>query len=176
VSASRATLTAILLSVLVAACGESERVDVVEATEANEVVLDGVSYRVQIFRQLNPYEEPNVYRGPPAPADSALYAAFICACAVGGEPARATEAIHLENAFGQRFAALEPEPGTRVAYRPRRLQAGQCIPPPDSLAARTFSGSPLIFRVPLEAAAERPMVLEIRDIDADEKARIVLDL
>jgi hypothetical protein len=43
VRASRTALTAILLSLLVQACGESERVDVVEATEANEaarIVLD----------------------------------------------------------------------------------------------------------------------------------------
>lgn len=159
-----------------AGCGGTGRADAVEATEAHEVVVGGVSYRVDRFREINPYEEPRVRRGPPPPAGSALYAAFVEACAVGGEPARATGSIVLENAFGRRFEALAPKPADQVAYRPARLAPGACVPRPESIAARSFGGAPLVFRVPHEAVEERPLVLEIRDPDADEKARVVLDL
>jgi hypothetical protein len=166
----------VLLLLLVAACGEAEREDAVEATEANEVMVGGVAYRVQLFRELNPYEEPSIYRGPPPPAGSALYVAFVRACAAGGEPVRASGAIRLENAFGERFEPVAPRPGNDLAYRPLRLKPEQCLPRPESVAARTFGGAALVFRVPLDAAAERPMVLEIHDPGTDETARVILDL
>jgi hypothetical protein len=49
-------------------------------------------------------------------------------------------------------------------------------PAPDSAADRTFDGAALVFEVPFESTAERPMVLEIAGPTGSGAARIQLDL
>jgi len=99
-------LCLLLLVLAVAGCGEEESVDEpVEATEANEVELAGIRYRVVLFRQLNPNVPPDdaLYEGDPPGRDEGAYAAFIRACNASEEPRTPTRSIRLEAAASVRF-------------------------------------------------------------------------
>ena len=163
-------------AVLVAAgCGGESGDTAVDAREQNTVRIDGLSYRAVLFRELNPRVPPDrslVERGAPAQGVG-LYAAFIRVCNDSGEPRQPTGDIHLENAFGDRFS---PRGRSGLAYRPQMLEHGACIPADNSVAAETFNGAPLVFRVPFDAAQERPMVLEIQPRAGADPVRIELDL
>lgn len=168
----------LLLVLAVVACGEEGSVDEpLEATEANEVELAGVRYRVVLFRQLNPSEPPDdaLYEGDPPGGDEGAYAAFIRVCNASDQPRTPSRSIRLEDAFNQPFgprAELVPD---RFAYQPRRLEPGECLPAPNSAAEQTFDGAALVFRVPFRSVRERPLVLEI-SAGQGRRARIRLDL
>jgi hypothetical protein len=175
-------LLIVLVAGLVAVgCGEEEAADnAVEADEQNTVRLDGLRYRVNLFRQLNPAVEPDeaIYGGPRPGEGEGLYAAFLRVCNPSGSEQSPTGDVVLEDAFGQTFEPLELEDDNAFAYRPRAIAPDRCLPDPDSAAARTADGMALVFRVPFDSAAERPLVLELRgagDGDAG-RARIILDL
>jgi hypothetical protein len=168
-------LSLLLATLLLAACGNDTEDNAVEAQEQNTVQLGGVDYRVTLFRELNPRVEPDdaLWDGPPPGRGKALYAAFVRACNRGGEHARPTDDIHLEDAFGQRYAP-QAAADADFAYRPVSLGPGDCVPSQDSAAERTYSGRALIFEVPLSEVSERPFVLELRD--GDEVRRVQLDV
>jgi hypothetical protein len=174
----RQVLIAVLLVMAgaLAACGSERSDNAVEAREGNEAVLGGVKYSVESFRELNVRVEPELYRGSPPSDRSGYFAAFLRACTVGGEPARTTSSIHLENAFGKTYRPKTPERRSPVAYEATTLQPDECHPASDSLAAQALPGAVLVFEVPYADLSARPMVLEIRDPDADASARIQLDL
>lgn len=170
-------LVAALVAVAVAGCGGEEREDnAVEATEANTVELDGVRYRVPLFRELNPHitADDAVYDGPPPADDHGLYAAFLQACNPNGPAAVPTEQVVLEDAYGQRFEPLPDRTDDDFGYRAAPLDAGECLPAEGSAADRTFDGVVAIFEVPFDAVAERPLILEL--VAEDERRRIQLDL
>ena len=79
----------------------------VDAAEQNTVELGGVRYRVTLFRQLNVATAPDdaLWEGEPPADGRGLYMVSLRACAAGGEPARTTADVILEDAFGRRFEA-----------------------------------------------------------------------
>jgi hypothetical protein len=174
----RRLVSAVLLSLLAAGlvgCGEKPADNAVEATEANMVTIDGLRYRVVLFRQLNPRVAPDdaLYAGPPAAPRSGIYAAFLRVCNESAEARTTTGDVHLEDAFGERFAPQPARVPDRFGYRPARLEPGECLPGPDSAAEQSFDGAALVFEVPFESARERPLVLEIGE---NERKRIQLDV
>lgn len=176
---ARIAAAAGLVAVVLAGCGEDEPADgAVEAQEQNTVELAGAEYRVLLFRELNVLQPPDdaVWTGSAPDRGSGLYMAVLRACAVGEEPVRTTSDIHLEDAFGQEFEPRDAATADEFEYRAAQLEPGDCQPPPSSPASRTFDGAVLVFEVPFEAAAERPMILELGAPDADRDARIELDL
>jgi hypothetical protein len=148
--------------------------EAVEAQERNEVRLGGVTYRVATFRQLNPRIEPDdaFYDGPMPGVGSGVYAAFITACNSESREETPSSRIFLEDAFGERFEPVE-QPRNELAYDPRPLEAGECIP--SESAATKADGAVLAFIVPFESTAERPMILVIEGAAGAEQ-RIELDL
>jgi hypothetical protein len=172
-------LAAIAALLLLAGCGDDASSDnAVEAQEQNTVELGGVRYRVVLFRQLNVRGAPDdaLWEGPPSRAGRGLYAVIVRACASGSEPARTSERLHLEDAFGERFAPRPDDTADEYEYAPVELEPGECTPAPGSAADRTFDGAALVFDVPFESTAERPMILEIADPTGSGTARIQLDL
>jgi hypothetical protein len=158
---------------LAAGCGGDGAADnAVEAREQNVVERNGVRYRVIVFRELNVHQPPDeaVWTGTPPAVGRGLYMAVLRACASGDGKVQTTGRIHLEDAFGQRFAPRSGDTADDYAYRPRELDPGDCQPRPESAADATFGGSVLVFSVPFDSIGERPMVLVIED------ARIQLDL
>jgi hypothetical protein len=103
---------------------------------------------------------------------SGVYAAFITACNSEPPVKRASNRNFLEDAFGERFDPVE-QPRNELAYEPRPLGAGECIP--SESAATTADGAVLAFIVPFDSTAEGPMILVIEGAGRAEK-RIELDL
>ncbi|MGI8781827.1 MAG: hypothetical protein ACR2L8_16950 [Solirubrobacteraceae bacterium] len=172
-------LAVIVAVALLAGCGEEETGDnAVEAQEQNTVELGGVRYRVILFRQLNVRGAPDdaLWEGQPSESGKGLYVVLVRACAAAGEPARMSERIHLEDAFGQRFEPRPADTADKFEYSAVRLEPSECRPVPGSAADRTFDGVALVFDVPFESTAERPMILEIGDPTGSGAARIQLDL
>jgi hypothetical protein len=133
---------------------------------------------VVLFRQLNPRIAPDdaLYTGPPAGRRSGLYAAFLQVCNVTSEVRTTSDDVHLEDAFGERFAPRPERVAGRFAYRPTELAPGECLPGPNSTAEQSFDGAALVFEVPFESTRERPLILEIGDEAAAEPERIQLDV
>jgi hypothetical protein len=165
-----------------AGCGNEAGDNAVEATEQNTVALGGIDYRVVRFRQLNPRIPPDdaVVAGLPAPAEGrAYYAAFVVACNRSGTTRTTTSRIHLEDAFGRRFAPVGAIEDGVFAYRARTLRPGACLPAEDTPADLTVDGAALLFDVPVEAVRERPMILELARRPGGSgraAARVQLDL
>jgi hypothetical protein len=174
----RRSLTVILLAALVAACDEESGDSAVEAREQNVVRIDGLAYRVVLFRELNPRIEPDrslVEGARPGP-DEGLYAAILHVCNEGEVPARPTGDIVLEDAFGQVFHPLRPAVDPELTYHPRDLDPDECLPVPGSTADTSFDGAAVVYEVPFDAVQRRPMVLEIRPRGGGEPSRVQLDL
>lgn len=172
-------LATLLSSLAVSGCGGNERVDnAVEAREGNQVELAGVRYRVVVFRELNPFVTPGdaLWRGDPPRAGVGLYLVSLSACGVDDEPARATDEVHLEDAFGQRFKPRVAGTVDAYQYGPRMLEPGECLPHEDSAADETFGGAALVFALPFEAIEERPIVLELGHPAGEDEVRIQLDV
>jgi len=170
---------ALLVALAVWGCGGDERADnAVEAREGNQVELGGVRYRVVVFRQLNPFATPGdaLWRGDPPRAGAGLYLVSLHACGVADGPARATDEVHLEDAFGQRFEPRSAGTADAYEYEPRKLEPGECLPREDSAAEETFGGAALVFALPFEAIEERPIVLELGHPAGDDEARVQLDV
>jgi hypothetical protein len=175
----RAIILLAIGSALTACGGERDFEPAIEAQEGNQVRLGSVSYRVVIFRELNPRVAPDrslVESYEPA-EDHGLYAAFLEACNRGDEPVMPTSEFRLEDAFGTAYQPVQDGLDTDLTYTTRRLGPGDCVPARTSVADRTFGGSALVFDVPFDITQERPLILEIRETaDGGDVARIELDL
>ena len=173
-------MTVLLAAGALAACGEdTERRPAVEAREGNEALVGEFSYRVILFRELNPETvgDRSLVKAVSTDADHGLYAAFVEVCNRGREPQAPSARIVLEDAFGEAWKPLREGVERSLAYRPRKLAPDACIPATGSVAARTFDGAAVVFEVPYSATQERPLILDIRETeDGGEGARIVLDL
>ena len=164
---------AVLAAALLTGCGEQEPAaetaaasdGAVEAHEQNAVELDGIRYRVVIFRQLNPRIAPDkaLHDGPRPEGDSGIFAAFIEACNVSDETRRPAGRVRLEDAFGQSYPRLKAASATSYDYDAASLRPGECLPSADSAAERAFPGAAVLFRIPFDRLGNRPFVLELRD-------------
>jgi len=169
------TLVACLL---IAGCGGGEEPtdNAVEATERNTVELGDLTYRVNLFRQLNPRIAPDdaIYDGPPAGDGQGFYAAFLRVCNETDSSVAPTGAVSLEDAFGDGFRRVDLGEDNEFAYSSRPLQPGECLPEENTAASRTVEGATVLFEVPLDQIDDRPFVLELGE--GDERRRIQLDL
>ena len=151
--------------------------DAVEAQEQNTVELNGIRYRVMIFRQLNTRIAPDdaLYDGPEPSGNRGIYAAFLRACNVSDETRRPAREIRLEDAFGEAYPQLEAASESSFAYEPSRLRPDECVPSQDTAADRAFPGAAVLFAIPFDDLGNRPFVLELRDSDAGAR-RVEVDL
>lgn len=158
-----ATLLLLALMLLLAGCGTEDGDNAVEAQEGNTVELAGVSYRVVLFRELNPRISPDrllVEGGRPG-AGRGLYGLFLTACNRSDRPRSATGAVHVEDAFGEVFRPRPQQTADAHEYASAELPPGGCLPGADSPAERLVDGAVLIFVIPYGDARERPLVLEL---------------
>lgn len=177
---ARLLATGLAAGLLLAGCGgDDEPADnAVEARVENTVELDGVEYRVTLFRQINANAAAGdaLWEGGDPGDGIGLYAAFVQACGVGDDASQMSTELILEDAFGQVF---EPQPeGTadEFEYEPVRLDDGECAPRAGSPADQAYGGGALVFEVPFESISERPFVLQIGAPDGDGEARIQVDV
>ncbi len=189
--AMRPIAAAFVLAVaaLVSACGEDETAgdrpvdyeEAIEAREHNIVELNGIRYRIVMFRQINPRlaSDGALYEGPPPEGDVGVFAAFLRACNTADVRTMPTNDVTLEDAFGEAYPRLPAVSDEAFDYDPRPLRPDLCLPPSDGAADRAFPGAVLLFAVPFDRLSNRPFVLQLQDRNERgdvETRRVELDL
>ena len=174
------TLLLAVLALALAGCAEEREDDAVEATERNAFTLDGLRYRVALFRQINPRLAPDraLYARRPPKGRAELFAAFLEVCNGTDEPRRPAAWVQLEDAFGTAFPRVAIPPQNPLGYGREPLEPGRCLPAEDGTADRSLPGAAVLFEVPPAALGNRPFVLEMRDPggSGDGVRRVQLDL
>jgi hypothetical protein len=179
---ARSVLLAILClaaSAGLAACGNKVEVRTDAHTEGPYVSVGSLKYQVQVSRQLNPQDlEDRPYLEGIAPEEARLgpsqtwFAVFI----------RAVNETHRRRASARRFEiedtqgrVFEPVPVTNsFAYRPGVVPPAGSLPEMGSIADEgPIEGSLVLFKIPYEALANRPLELRIADPTAPERHAVV---
>jgi hypothetical protein len=109
---------------------------------------------------------------------SANFAVFLQACNDGERVAVPADKFKIVDSQKIEYEPLEPQRDSIFAYRPERLEPQTCIPGELTLArAGPAGGALLTFQLPLAAAENRPLELEIeRPSGKGPPARIELDI
>jgi hypothetical protein len=170
-----------LVPAVVAGCGQDHDLDE-PRREGLFVDLAGLQYNVYITRQLNiaDTEDAGYYKGPDAPPGEAYYGVFINVCneRKDSETRPAARSFRVRDTQGNEFEPVDLERDNVFAYQPAPVPPGECIPRLGSPAASApTAGALVLFRLPNEAAENRPLELEIRPpAGGGEVARIELDI
>lgn len=129
------------------------------------VRLGGLAYTPVLSRQLNPKLRPDRSVLEGVDVDQAggplEVGVFLRVCNEDGSPRTSTDRFVLKDAFGTRIAPVEPAADNALAYRPRRLAEGECLPEEASAAEKAFGGRALVFLVALKIRRNFPLGLEI---------------
>lgn len=167
-SPARAAATAavaVVALLALGACGAEE--EDTAHREGLALPLEGITYNVFITRQLNLEDVEDrgyVEELEGAPPGSTYYGVFLEACNVSDEPLRTASTFRVVDTAGNEFEPLELDPDNPFAYDSELLEPEECLPAEGSVAsAAPTGGALLIFEVPLEAAENRPLELEIVD-------------
>ncbi len=141
--------------------------------------VGGLRYTPVIARQLNPGGEPDraILEGVDVDRSGGplLVAVMLRVCNDSGRPRTPTGDLILEDAFGTRLQPVELPADNQLAYRPRELAPGECLPPDGSAAEATLGGGALVFRVPLEIRRNPPLGLRIGS-GTGERQTVAIDL
>jgi hypothetical protein len=142
------------------------------------VVIDGVRYRPIIARQLNPRVAPDaeLVGGRRPDGNQLFFGVVVEACNVTDERVRTTGRMTLVSAFGAEERPVELASDNPFAYRRFTIDRDDCVPGPDSPAERTLGGRLLLFEVPRDRLAERPVGLRIVSSDGKQAATVQLDV
>jgi hypothetical protein len=174
--AALAALTAVLALGVVAGCGEEETSHVVEG---EPIELGDLHFNVAITRFLNPddVEDSEYLEGLPPPAAGHDYlAVFMDVRNEGDDDIRLPSPVEIEikDTAGETYEPIETE--SLFA-----LELGSVLPagaeaPAEDTAARSgpVQGSFVLFLMPVESEANRPLELEL--LADGEKGTIELDL
>jgi hypothetical protein len=143
-----------------------------DAPPGTTLEVNGVSYEVQISRQLNPYDDGDraLFQGVPAagrrlPGDQVWLGVFMQAENDSHDRRRAARSVSLADDFDHVFRPVRLPGVNDYAYRPVLLAPGETEPTPDSPAASApEQGSLLLFHLPMSyCMSNRPLELRIRD-------------
>lgn len=158
--AASACAVSLALGLSLAACGHEEGAQ----REGLAVDLGGVTYNVYITRQLNPRDagDRSYVQDRQPPTGQALYGVFLKVCNESKDARPAAGSFKVVDTEGKEYEPIALDGDNPVAYRPRRLPAGECIPTTGSLADTSpTAGALLLFQLPLAATENRPLELEI---------------
>jgi hypothetical protein len=166
------------------ACGYVANVKSADS-EAIYVNLGQLKYQVQFSRELNPYDtEDSSYLEGLSPAAVALtpaqawFGVFMLVLNEHGQAYKAAYGYYITDTEGDVYRPT-PVTGTNpFAYHSVMVAPYQQLPVVGSLAADgPTSGAALLFKLPLTAFDNRPLVLHIVDpSNANSKATVVLDV
>jgi hypothetical protein len=175
-----AVLALAVVFAALAGCGSTSQRD---AAAGTPIEVDGISYQVQLSRELNPDSGSDhpFFAGVPAagrhlPSDQIWLGVFLQGQNQSHELRRTAVAITVADAFNHDFRPVGVAPGNDYAYRPETLAPGDAEPSPDSPAADApEQGSLLLFHLPVEYfLADRP--LELRIAEHGQLASVQLDV
>jgi hypothetical protein len=170
----------IAAALLVAGCGDGPPPDR-NAPDGTDVTQDGVDYAVQTSRELNADDaDDRVFLGGRTKGldrpGMTLVGVFLQARNDASSARRAVAAPQLVTAFGDTIEPLSLPRADAFAYRGRRLDPGDQIPGPQSVAAESpENGAVIVYRVPTGVfVGDRPFT--IRFGGSDRAASVQLDL
>ncbi|MGI8802798.1 MAG: hypothetical protein ACR2KV_11590 [Solirubrobacteraceae bacterium] len=181
----RSLFVAVCAVALLGACGGDTTNNRHASNEGIYVDLGSLKYQVQLSRQLNPYDtEDASYLIGMNPADAKLtpkqawFGVFMLAVNKHGKAYPAAHGFYITDTQGLTYRPT-PVPGANpFAYH------GALIPPDEQLPAKGSAadngptqGLVLLFKVPLAAFDNRPLVLHITDpSDVKSEATVELDV
>jgi hypothetical protein len=181
--ASSAAVAALALPGL-AACGKQEDVHH-GATEGVYVTTGDLKYQVQISRVLNPFdfEDQDYLRGLPAtdrvlPPQDTWFGVFIRVFNKTGVPHQSANRFTIIDTTGKQFTPVSPDPrANSTLYRPFVLKGGDQLPLPGTLARENLTqGGLVLFRLPIDSLANRPLELHIASPTGGPDATVDLDV
>jgi len=165
----------LVAGMLVAGCGEEEKLDVVEG---EPVELGELLYNVQITRFLNANDpEDGAYlRGQPAvPPEEDYLAVFMTVENEGDEPEQLPEEMTIVDTRDNTYEPLDSDSVFALDLGVT-LPPGAEVPAPDTPAASgPISGGMVLFRVDRAVTENRPIELHIPS-GSGEEAEVELDI
>jgi hypothetical protein len=174
------------LALVAAGCGNKEDETKVADSEGLYLDLGGLKYQVQISRQLNPNDvEDRSYLEGVAPALAKLgrgdswFAVFMRVENNGDKPLPAASTFTLRDTQDNTFVPVPIARFNPFAYRAAVIPPKNNLPPAQSVAQlnESIGGSLVLFRVPVESYANRPLELTIRNPrNPHDSARVDLDV
>jgi hypothetical protein len=177
-------LAVAVCGVMLSACGYISDVKSGDS-EAIYVNVGQLKYQVQFSRELNPYDtEDASYLEGLSPATVALtpaqawYGVFMLVLNEHSKAYQAAFDYYITDTEDDVYRPTTPPAENPFAYRAVMVQPYQQLPLVGSLAADgPTSGAALLFKIPLTAFDNRPLVLHIVDpADAHSQSTVVLDV
>jgi hypothetical protein len=192
---SAVTVLALALAASLAACGKKHETIVEAETEGIYVDVGGLTYQVQVSRELNALDvEDQAYlkglppETPPLKPGESWFGVFL---RVGNEedrPARAAEEFQIHDTSYEEGKICIPANGcyqpveldvtaNPFAYAPSQLDPDEVYPTTSSVAQEgVVQGSVLVFRMPYVAYDNRPLELKLKAPGSDVEGTVHLDL
>ncbi|MBX5440378.1 MAG: hypothetical protein IRZ32_02500 [Solirubrobacteraceae bacterium] len=169
-----------------AACGNKQEVVTHGHTEGSYLNVGGLTYQVQISRQLNPndvtdrsylVQVPEFERelGP----DESWFAVFVTAFNESDEAHPSATEFEIVDTQDTVYRPIQLGEDNVFAYRPAEVEAGEQNPPMNSAAANnpTVNGGLLLFKVKNDSFDNRPLELRIHAAEGTpEEAAVDLDV
>jgi hypothetical protein len=183
----RFALAAVLIAALagLSACGNEKPATEAE-TEGIYVTAGGLKYQVQISRALNPDDKEDseyLHQVPAAEAqlgpDESWFGVFMRVQNPSDNKRLQTASeFNIEDTTGAKFSPIEVTDDLNSHfYNPSVLEPGDIDPALDTTAgSSTTQGSLLLFKIPNERMANRPLVLHIVAPTGGEEASVDLDV
>lgn len=167
-------LLALLVAVPLAACGEEEGEDALEAVEGEPLHLGDLIYNVAITRFLNPEEASDaeyLVGQPPEPPGKSYLGVFLLIKNDNEDDAVETADGYLvTDASGRHYEPVESESPYAMEIG-ATVEPDGTIPEPDTTAAAgPIQGAMLLFLVDDDVSEERPLEL---DIETPEETGVV---
>jgi hypothetical protein len=159
---------------LASGCGEEETA---EAKEGEPLKLGGLSYNIQITRELNrfsPEDSAYLKGAPPLRRGQEYLGVFMQVTNQGDEAGVVPQPLRIVDTRGTIFDQVDLE--NDWALRPGTpIEPGDTVPGPETPARNgPIEGSLVLFAISEEANENRPLILEIPG--PGETGEIVLDL
>jgi hypothetical protein len=166
-------------------CGNKEDVVTNAKTEGIWIDAGPLDYHVQGSRVLEPGLEPDRSYLKGLPSDVAQptgkevwFAVFVRVENKTQSAARSSEDFEIRDTQNKVFRPVTLNPNANpFTYRSTVLRPNQALPVPDSAADfDSFSGSMLLFKIPLDSYQNRPLEFRVRSADGAKPAEASLDL
>jgi hypothetical protein len=188
-------LLALVLATALGACGNKEKTVTEADTEGIYIDLAGLTYQVQVSRELNArdIEDRGYLKGlpagePPLKPTESYFAVFLKVWNEESKPARSAGDFRIVDTQYQEGQPCEPSKGCYTpvaldpsqnpyAYTPTQVDPDEQYPPQSGTAYEgVIGGSLLLFRIPYASYDNRPLDLLMKSAASSTEGTVRLDL
>ena len=160
-----------VLALGLAACGTKQAHPHVADNEGFYVDAGGITYQVQLSRELNPANiEDAAYLKGLTPADSHLapgqewFAVFMQVYNHSSTPLPAATNLTISDTQNNIYVPIVPDATNEFAYRGGLVPAKSQLPLPETVAVSgATQGALLLYKIPIVSLDNRPLELKIID-------------